>query len=134
MGQIFSRAKEVLSWLGNNPEIAAYLDRVEQAYIQGKDVHLNQLSLPYRGTMEYYQQLEFHQSEYWKRAWITQEVALACQVTLCAGLAEMTFELFPFTYLDGMPPTDDLGTGKRTGLKGRSLIYLIYFFKAKESH
>ncbi|KAF7681307.1 hypothetical protein GT037_000283 [Alternaria burnsii] len=130
MGKIFSRAKEALSWLGNNSEIAAHLDRVEQAYIQGSNVDLDH----HRGTIEYRQRLEFHQSEYWRRAWITQEVALACQVTLCAGLAEMTFELLPLSYFDGMPPTQKLQTRGRTGLKGRSLIYLINWFAAKESH
>ena len=133
MGQIFSRAKEVLSWLGENSEIAAYLERVEQAYIQGSSVYLGH-SAPHPGTIEYRQLLEFHRSEYWRRAWITQEVALACQVTLCAGLAEMTFELLPFSYFDGMPPTHKLETADRTGFKGRSLIYLINWFKAKESH
>jgi hypothetical protein len=134
MGQIFSRAKEVLSWLGSNSEIAAYLERGEQAYIQGSNVYVARSAPSYRGTIEYRQQLEFHQSEYWKRAWITQEVALARQVTLCAGFAEMTFELFPSTYLNGMPPTLELENGRRTVLKGRGLIYLIYLLKAKESH
>jgi hypothetical protein len=131
MGLIFSRAKEVLSWLGDSHGIAAYLDRTEQRYIQGRGYQLERLC---QGTTEYYQQLEFYQSEYWKRAWITQEVALARQVTLCAGLAEMTFELFPSTYFDGMPPTPNMESGRRTGFKGRSLIYLINWFKAKESH
>lgn len=131
MGLIFSGAREVISWLGDSHGIATYLDSIEQRYIQGKGHRLRNFL---QGTTEYYQQLEFYQSEYWKRAWITQEVALARQVTLCAGLAEMTFELFPSTYFDGLPPTRQLQNSRRTGLKGRSLIYLINWFKSKESH
>jgi hypothetical protein len=134
MGLIFSRAREVLAWLGDNAEIAAYLYKVEEAFIQGPGFHSNQLAPPFRGTTEYRQQLAFHQSEYWKRAWITQEVALARQITVCASLAEMTFELFPATYYDGLPPDDNLKCAEGIKFKGRSLIDLINWFEAKESH
>ncbi|RYN36232.1 hypothetical protein AA0119_g10643 [Alternaria tenuissima] len=132
MGRVFSHAKEVLSWLGDSLGMAAYLDNVEQKYIQGRGLHLEG---PCRGTIEYSQELEFYESDYWKRAWITQEVALARQVTLCARSAEMTFELFPSTYFDGIPPDrNNLMSGARVGFKGRSLIYLINWFKNKQSH
>ncbi|OWY47334.1 dihydroflavonol-4-reductase [Alternaria alternata] len=65
MGLIFSRAEEVLSWLGDSPNIAAYLHRAEDAYIQGEGFDSEYL---YSGTIEYHQKVEFHQSEYWRRA------------------------------------------------------------------
>jgi hypothetical protein len=135
MGKIYSRAREVLSWLGDSSGTAAYLDRIEQGYINGGARTRWDFDIP--GTVEYYQGLELIQSDYWKRAWITQEVSLARQVTLCAGLAEMTFEVFPYTFFNDMPPNrmlEDWAMGERSGLQGRSLIYLIHRFKSKESN
>jgi hypothetical protein len=61
-------------------------------------------------------------------------VALARQVTICANLAEMTFERFPTTYYDSLPPDHDLRSAQGIGFKGRSLIHLINWFKSKHSH
>lgn len=105
MGLVYSRAKEVMSWFGNNYSIAScfqwnqYISNVELAY-----------------------------SEYWRRAWITQEVALARKVTLCAEDKELDFALLNCNDTLSPPAIRTLSPKQTRTLKGRSLIYLIDMF------
>jgi hypothetical protein len=67
MGHIYSRANRVVSWLGNDCTIAFWLQYTQAGkydYLAGRD--------------------SFHSSPYWKRAWITQEIALARRVSFMA--------------------------------------------------
>ncbi|KAH7068342.1 heterokaryon incompatibility protein-domain-containing protein [Paraphoma chrysanthemicola] len=67
MGLIFSRATTVVSWLGSDLAIARFL-------------HFTRT-----GTYQYPNGLDtFNQSPYWKRAWITQEIALARKILFVA--------------------------------------------------
>jgi hypothetical protein len=54
MGQIYEHATRVISWFGMNPEIVAYFDSVASYRL---------FSLKDGAS--------FHNSEYWKRAWVS---------------------------------------------------------------
>jgi hypothetical protein len=108
MGLIFSRANVVISWLGEDENIAGYLLSGDE--ILGRD---------------------FIWSAYWYRAWITQEVALARKVVLCAGDQEMDFALL-LSRQPWLPEYITKLSSKTTeALKERSLIYLISLFRHK---
>jgi hypothetical protein len=68
MGRIFSSAVEVISWLGDDDTIAAYLREVRKFGFSPSETGLQALVA----------------SEYWNRAWITQEILLAREVILMA--------------------------------------------------
>jgi hypothetical protein len=115
MGLIYSRATEVISWLGRDGEIADYLETFSESRHDG----LNR----------------FLSSEYWERAWITQEVALAHRVTLCAGTSQLdakrlggdiAYRSHGKRILNQLPP-------RTHALQGRSLIYLLDHFGQKQS-
>jgi len=89
MGVIFSRAKKVVSWLGDDVNIAKFLR------IVSKDL------AEHSGTTIFIQPglgLSFYHlcvAEYWDRAWITQEVVLARKITLIAAGIELDGLSFP---------------------------------------
>jgi hypothetical protein len=76
MGQIFSSAERVISWLGPDQAIAQYLS-----------------GLPSHSHQRYEMRDVFNSCEYWSRAWITQEIALAKQVTFMAQNVERDEEV-----------------------------------------
>ncbi|CAN9259514.1 unnamed protein product [Alternaria alternata] len=79
MGHIFSCAVKVISWLGDNRLIAQFLRE------STKPLRLD-TSAPMRIRSD---TLAFFESDYWARAWITQEFALARLVTFMAGEEEI---------------------------------------------
>jgi len=131
MGLVFSSAEEVMSWLGDSAEISAYLQWVGQKHGE-KDatpVADNRLEL---GTMERKGRHRFRYSEYWTRAWITQEVVLAKRVTLCAGDAEWDFASLP-QHEHYPAEITRLLPSATAQLHGRSIIFLINQFASKKS-
>ncbi|KAH6858890.1 heterokaryon incompatibility protein-domain-containing protein [Alternaria rosae] len=86
MGRIYSYAKEVISWFGEDKDsIAAYF--VEQTSPSEIAVNPNLADL----------RLKFTYAPYWNRAWITQEVQLAQKVTLLAKTVEVDYRLLRST-------------------------------------
>ncbi|KAH4055820.1 hypothetical protein HBI26_186530 [Parastagonospora nodorum] len=77
MSHIFSRAIEVIAWLGTDKSVAKFLRYSSHERIRG---HLVQA---------------FVDCDYWKRAWVTQELFLALRVTLLAGGIETPLEFLP---------------------------------------
>jgi hypothetical protein len=121
MGLIFSQATEVVSWLGRSPETVDFLQKVSG----------NQVP-PQLAT-------KFVQLEYWRRAWVTQEVLLARQVTLMAGASELPMEDLPGYVKDMgsdhiMQVSDSGQASPHTtdDVRGRSLIYLLHRFKDQQ--
>ncbi len=111
MGLIFSRAKEVLSWLGKDERIAIYL---ASEYETSRN--------------------RFIDSTYWQRAWITQEIALARRVTLCAGNEELGIDVLQ-SRRDGF--SSELQKRLPTStqrMRGRSLIYLMGQYRNQQCH
>ena len=122
MGQIFSEAQAVISWLGNGTGPHRGIARF--------------LSQPQSNGRDFY---EFISSEYWDRAWITQEVTLAKRVVLMANDKQLDVEaLLDRIDLDqsnGSSYTDRCMVLNRTALllfKTKSLLHLLYMFRTKE--
>ncbi|CAN9417672.1 unnamed protein product [Alternaria alternata] len=132
MGHIFSRAVKVISWLGDFEGIARFFRESKpplRLHVSAPE-HLNPFPL------------HFFQSEYWTRAWITQELSLARKITFMAGKEE----------IDRWQPPEEaedkpvvpwvfrpykvkdyyfLGNRSHQG-RDRSLIYLLYIYSRKE--
>ena len=119
MGLIYSRAKEVLSWFGDEENITGYLE-----------VLVHNLSHP---TPKDWSHHNFINSKYWYRAWITQEIALARKVTLCAGDVELAFALLQSQFHVLPLAITALLPGATRTLKGRSIIHLLDTFDFKDS-
>jgi DNA-directed RNA polymerase subunit RPC12/RpoP len=75
MGNIFSSAQRVIAWMGTSPQVTSLFRYVR-----------DELHAQYFFDANYFIELaEFSTDDYWKRAWITQEVQLARQVVLLAN-------------------------------------------------
>ncbi|KAH7082684.1 heterokaryon incompatibility protein-domain-containing protein, partial [Paraphoma chrysanthemicola] len=115
MGDIYSNAVGVVSWLGPCERIAAFLQDPSD-----KKIHST---------------TEFYASEYWNRAWITQELALARCVTFMALDAEVDRRVVPFEYHRELRrPSSRRNTiisENSREVKGRSLFFLLDLTKMK---
>jgi hypothetical protein len=152
MGDIFSQAKEVISWLGRDENIASLLrgqssqpDGHEQTsqnkghsadlYRIGSKVHSGLGSLVYHA--------------YWKRAWITQEVALGSKIKLmaCCDVLDLDHLLAfpressdqPFTLEADFSRLHDQITSMRKHHQqksepGEPLMNLLYLYKFHQCH
>jgi hypothetical protein len=113
MGQIYSGASEVISWLGIGKEIVKILSIVAKGGFDGES---------YR---------HFCNSGYWDRAWITQEVVLARRIIFMAKSAELKGELVPLEMLCQLRIVN-LHPQTSRALRGRSLVYLLDKFRLKK--
>ncbi|KAH7384372.1 heterokaryon incompatibility protein-domain-containing protein [Phaeosphaeria sp. MPI-PUGE-AT-0046c] len=114
MGQIYSGAEEVISWLGRRSKIAEFLSGVT----------------PQRYCKDYIG--AFRNSIYWDRAWITQEIVLAHRIKFMAKNSILDGKLLPIdrSKSDKSRPTI-LHPRSKDRLRGRSLIYLLDTFRYK---
>lgn len=92
MGIIFSRALEVVIWLGNEQVIGKLFDLVLQPQNVLND-HIHDYGFEHLDlALE-----EFSNHPYWSRAWITQEIMLAERLILLCGVFEIgvhTLEMY----------------------------------------
>jgi len=118
MGLVFSRAARTVSWLGTRPEV---VDFVRRALVNT------------RGRVEH-----FRNHEYWTRAWVTQEVLLARQIVLMAGVWTLHLERVPEAMIDDC--SNDLIrahllTRKHPcasdNIRGKSLVSLLCMFRSQ---
>ena len=141
MGLIYSKATEVISWLGNDRSISSFL--VDSRIDAGTHGQLNHVSKAPENCRA------FCTSTYWNRAWITQEIALASYISLMACDEVLGFHDLPPDSRD-IPPEyatllDQLKVMRhdlRSPLmraeqlkyptEGKSLIYLLDRFRSKE--
>lgn len=119
MDLIFSSAQQVIAWLGVSERVSQYLENLATP--------LTHLDLELKDLREYSDWLDsdnygapecsrvrqrlldredqknaFVTSEYWKRAWITQEIVLARHLLLCTDRAYLDYALVP-THFSGPP-------------------------------
>jgi hypothetical protein len=116
MGQIYSGAKEVVSWLGCNDDISKFLRKAsrQERFPKGFSA--------------------FCYSQYWDRAWITQEIVLARRVKFMAKDSSLDGVLLPFTNEQICQlRIENLHPQTVHQLRGRSLIYLLDKFRLKKS-
>ena len=107
MGQIFSNAQEVIAWLGREKRISRFLRK------------------PRHSGQDYY---EFWSSEFWNRAWITQEVVLAKRLTLMAGSTALDVNVLR-QYIDGSLPGSRFSVLSPEALstfRNKSLFDILY--------
>jgi hypothetical protein len=157
MGDIFAGAVEIISWLGTQEHIVAFLEttrflgeRVQKSSRRrrprARTTVANTCSiLGSSDEEEVYRHVKiadnnangfrhFCYADYWDRAWITQEVTLARHITFMAGTASVAANLVPFAHeqfcrlrIEALDPRIT------PTLRGRSLIYLLDRFKLKKS-
>lgn len=159
MGDIFARAVQVVAWLGTKQQIVTFLQNSSTGKVEGKAVGKLQQSIEEAETTRgnaYVvgsssgQESDCHDvqraqndadgfryfcyADYWDRAWITQEVALARRITFMAGKASLAANSISFDH-EAFCQLRVAALDPRTTreLRGRSLIYLLFRFKSKES-
>lgn len=107
MGEIFSRAVQVIAWLGSQQEIIEFLDLLSNRspttnLLRGErfvERRTTSTSTPIlRRVVEGIQC--FSMLEYWQRAWITQEIALAQDIFFMAGSRKIHITELPLSDLD----------------------------------
>jgi hypothetical protein len=95
MGRIYSKADMVLCWLGCDEEIEsvvkdirtrpAYIDAMSRSWKASNTLpRVAQVHLPIEPGVSAETLVRFCCSEYWSRAWITQEIALAQSAAIVA--------------------------------------------------
>ncbi|CAN9363767.1 hypothetical protein AA0112_g11455 [Alternaria arborescens] len=128
MGQIFSHAVKVISWLGDDERIAQFLR--ESTPPLSLDMVYPQHNRPGMS--------HFFKSDYWDRAWITQEVGLARSITFMAGNEEVDrWQPLEEKEADAMIPRNPnpvYSENYSHRWRGRSLVYLVELFFYKECH
>jgi len=161
MGDVFARAVQVVAWLGTQKEVVLFLEtskygekkvaptnkprklkkrrqttgtseRDPRAMISNSHPQSDNNGRISAAFLDAYRHFCF--ADYWDRAWITQEVALARQITFMAGGVSLAASSLSFdlNYIcdDRVGALDPHTTHH---LWGRSLIYLMDRFKAKKS-
>ncbi|CAN9346902.1 unnamed protein product [Alternaria sp. RS040] len=128
MGQIFSHAIKVISWLGDDERIAQFLR--ESSSPLSLDMVYPQHNRPGMS--------HFFKSDYWDRAWITQEVGLARSITFMACNEEVDRWQPPEEKGDDamVPrnPNPVYSENYSHRWRGKSLVYLVELFFYKECH
>jgi len=77
MGRVYSQARQVISWLGDSPEIVRLFKYAREASFYGEVPSLLRHHLQDMAC--------FGENEYWTRAWITQETCLAKRLYFLAN-------------------------------------------------
>lgn len=125
MDHVFSNALEVFAWVGADTSIAHFLHSSYRLHISSDWVRA------------------FVKCDYWKRAWVTQEIFLAHRVMLMAGNMKMPLEGLPHSIdndLTGSPdlvwPDCFLGmmwpkVSDWRSLRGKDLVRLVLQLKDK---
>ncbi|KAF2832470.1 HET-domain-containing protein, partial [Ophiobolus disseminans] len=130
MGRIFSSAVKVISWLGMSDEIAEYFEDRSNLDL----VHFKESCHAYWNPRSLDPKLRcFYACEYWSRAWITQEFALARRNTFMARDVEVDCEQLEKTYARDWTMVERVNFEMSFGLRGRSLIYLLDRYHYKKS-
>lgn len=93
MGNIYSRARMVVAWLGDNQELAIALKALRKRFTPRSMNPFPKDYYKHHKRREDCPLLTTH--EYWKRAWIVQEILLARSVVLLAANARFNIALLP---------------------------------------
>jgi hypothetical protein len=100
MGKIYMQAKQVVAWLGSDPEAGKALEFLESSVSnltlsrQSIQSHFKGLDSSWKTAAEsFYPALSTALDRYWSRAWITQEIVLARRVKLLANQVELDLQL-----------------------------------------
>jgi hypothetical protein len=89
MGHIYSLALQVISWLGNDPDIASFFKSAQGV----SSMRPSTFSLPVILTDHAIGIIRVSGHSYWTRAWVTQEVILAQRLHLLANTETISLEI-----------------------------------------
>jgi hypothetical protein len=89
MGRIYSLALQVISWLGNDPDIVSFFKFAQEV----SSMRPSTFSLPLTLTDHTVGIIGVAGHSYWTRAWVTQEVILAQRLHLLANTETISLEL-----------------------------------------
>jgi hypothetical protein len=127
MGRIYSGAKEVISWLGTNKDIAILFGQHHGNWNHASGLYA------------------LSQSQYWQRAWVVQEILLGRHVKLMADVYMQPLDALPPYHITmpekwttyGMIQTRTLPMREllqHPQQSGVTLIHLLYFFRFQSCH
>lgn len=149
MGDIFSGASRVIAWLGNGEETISFMALLREHQM------LATIHAPRTSTKRLHDVVtgiqHFSMLNYWQRAWITQEIALARSTTFVSGYEELDQDQLPFNEDEWTEsPAGQLACRKPypkaersihqmlsqfvLGSKRYSLVYLLDLFAYKHCH
>jgi hypothetical protein len=108
MGNIYRHAKEVLAWLGPAAgDSDMLMDYISRHFVNPNDMEGDGKPLEFPKASDEDQQRAsralsvFNQRDYWRRAWIIQEIILAKELTIYCGSKTLDgFRLFLMASLD----------------------------------
>jgi hypothetical protein len=130
MGDIFAGAVKVIAWLGTQKEIITFLKNSARWKAIAGAARNNGGGM--RADVDGFRY--FCYADYWGRAWITQEVALARQITFMAGKASLRATSISFACEQSCQfRVAALDPRTASELRGRSLVYLVDRFRFKQS-
>ncbi|KAH7128619.1 heterokaryon incompatibility protein-domain-containing protein, partial [Dendryphion nanum] len=122
MGLIYSKARRVIAWMGNDALIVRFFDLGNRS---------NYVPFSEPSGLK-----EFISNQYWSRAWITQEGYLAADLIFLAQDTEVSLNRIvnqvrlydhggpEFAYIRPLL--------SKAGIRGKSLLYLLYIFREKQ--
>jgi hypothetical protein len=137
MGDIFSQANNVLTWLGATyPSIEVHLawinKRATGPPVQESSSHQRLCWSDQEWSRH------FEQSPYWQRAWVTQEALLARRLTLCAGQVELDARLLRSlcknNAIESLPNAVHELIIAKPQVKRTGLIELIHKYRSKSCY
>jgi hypothetical protein len=123
MGQIYSQATQVIAWLGTSPRVLTFLEHFlnDRRFFEDDILHNNLVyqDIPVESRMN------FLDVEYWRRAWIIQELVLARHVVLPTPSTDLNYERIPkfLGRLGSRLPDQDL--------RGKALVELLSIFRGR---
>jgi ribosomal protein S27AE len=135
MGRIYSRATQVVAWLGDDARLAALIRSRQPVPILLKEYGITRFTGSRTLTLQESETL--CNNTYWKRAWVVQEVLHARQLLLLAGGAMMDVETCKDMLLnaqksEAQEPLDLLENV--AGKHSNALITNIEIFRRKDCH
>lgn len=129
MGKIYSQARMVISWLGDNEELSSGLKALRRKL---KPNLLNPFPQDFYSLPRYrepFPLLTTH--EYWTRAWIVQEISLARSVVLMTSGARFNIDLLPDGWFSSFSHIGPL-LSPHSSKTPESLLALLDRFRYKE--
>ncbi len=150
MRQIYSRAKEVISWVPCRSEDAVAYLVVNQFYGNGCETtdrvpsRRRMKVAPVSDSDDYFRERsqswvdkgwdifeEFFSNAYWRRVWVIQEVTVATKVTVLCGTREIPWDDVATILMRWRKTPERIPLGKRSYLKAMHLADFRHRFRFK---
>ena len=150
MRQIYSRAKEVISWVPCSQEYAVAYLVMNQFYGDGCETtdrvpsRIRTMVAPVSDSDDIFRKWspswvktgwdileEFFSNAYWRRVWVIQEVTVATKVTILCGMCEIPWDDVATILTKWRKTPESVPLGKRSYLKAMHLVDFRDRFRVK---